>query len=370
MSEEKFVHVPLPVSPAPHLIARQRVSTVMLKVLLALLPGLLALVAVFGWGSFWQVLLCAGSAVFSEALILHLRQRDVRRALSDYSALLTGVLLGLCLPPLAPWWLAVIGSSFAIVFGKQLYGGLGMNPFNPAMLGYALLLISFPLPMTSWLPVLPDVSSAGDFADALSVILSGSSLDGQTLDQLRLGVDGYTMATPLDYLRTELARGAMISEFSGTPVFGSFAGAGWEWINLAFLAGGLLLLGMRVISWQIPTAVLGGLALMAIIFTVWNPDAYAGPVLHLFSGGSMLAAFFIATDPVSAATAPRARLVYGFGIGALTYLVRTFGSYPDAFAFAVLLMNIAAPALDHWLRPRPYGRGRNNLPPAGDAHGR
>ena len=331
---------------SPHLPVSGSVTAMMQRVLIALLPGIACVIWLFGWGIVINILLASLTALLAEAAMLALRKRPVT-TLRDGSALLTGVLLALALPPLAPWWIPVIGSLFAIVIAKQLYGGLGYNPFNPAMAGYVVLLISFPLELTLW-------SAPGmqpGFADTLVYVFSGNLPAEQTLDSL-------TMATPMDSIKTRLGLSETLSEMRGSPVFGSFAGAGWEWINLWFLVGGLWLLQMRVIQWQIPVGMLTGLAFIAFVFYAVNPDIYSTPLFQLFSGAAMLGAFFIATDPVSACTTPRGRLYYGLGIGLLTYIIRTWGGYPDGVAFAVLLMNMAAPTIDHYTRPRVFGHDR------------
>jgi electron transport complex protein RnfD len=316
----------------------------MRQVLLALLPGIACAWWFFGWGILINILLAGSTALAAEAGMLALRRRPVTDTLLDGSALLTGVLLALALPPLTPWWIPVIGSLFAIVIAKQLYGGLGYNPFNPAMIGYVVLLISFPLELTLW-------SAPGQslpLADTLALVFAGVTPENLPLDAI-------TTATPMDTIKTRLGLSETLSEIHAGPLFGSFAGAGWEWINLAFLLGGLWLLQLRVIQWQIPAGMLGGLAAAALLFFVVNPDNYSSPLFHLFSGAAMLGAFFIATDPISASTTPRGRLYYGAGIGLLTYVIRTWGGYPDGVAFAVLLMNMAAPTIDYYTRPRVFG---------------
>jgi len=328
---------------SPHLPVSNSVTAMMQRVLIALLPGTVCVTWIFGWGIVINILLASLAALLAEATILALRKRPVT-TLRDGSALVTGVLLALALPPLAPWWIPVIGSLFAIVIAKQLYGGLGYNPFNPAMAGYVVLLISFPLELTLW-------SAPGaqlGFSDALIQVFTGALPADQTLDTL-------TMATPMDNIKTRLGLSETLSEMHGSPLFGSFAGAGWEWINLWFLLGGLWLLQMKVIQWQIPAGTLVGLAFIAFVFYAINPDVFTTPLFQLFSGAAMLGAFFIATDPVSACTTPRGRLYYGLGIGLLTYIIRTWGGYPDGIAFAVLLMNMAAPTIDHYTRPRVFG---------------
>jgi Na+-translocating ferredoxin:NAD+ oxidoreductase subunit D len=329
---------------SPHLPATGSVSRMMSFVLLALLPGSLCAAWLFGWGVLVNILLAGLAAIAAEAAMLMARQRPVLPVLQDGSALLTGVLLALALPPLAPWWIPVTGSLFAIVIAKQLYGGLGYNPFNPAMAGYVVLLISFPRELSLW----PATGQVLGLQDTLLLVFSGSLPDTLTLDAI-------TMATPLDAVKTRLGLSETLTEIRDSAVFGSFAGAGWEWLNLWFLLGGLWLLQQKIIKWQIPAGMLGGLFLTALLFYAWNPDIYPSPLFHLFSGAAMLGAFFIATDPVSASTTPRGRLYYGFGIGVLTYVIRTWGGYPDGVAFAVLLMNMAAPTIDYYTRPRVFG---------------
>lgn len=329
---------------SPHLPGSNSVTIMMRHVLIALLPGIVCVSWLFGWGIVINILLASLTAMVAEAAILALRKRPVTTTLLDGSALVTGVLLALALPSLTPWWIPVIGSLFAIVIAKQLYGGLGYNPFNPAMAGYVVLLISFPLELTLW-------SAPGahfGFIDTWVHAFTGNLPADQTMDAL-------TMATPMDTIKTRLGLSETLSEIHGSPLFGSFAGAGWEWINLWFLLGGLWLLKMRVIQWQIPVGMLAGLAFIAIVFYAVNPDIYTTPVFQLFSGAAMLGAFFIATDPVSACTTPRGRLYYGLGIGLLVYIIRTWGGYPDGVAFAVLLMNMAAPTIDYYTRPRVFG---------------
>jgi electron transport complex protein RnfD len=281
--------------------------------------------------------------------MLALRRRPIKPFLMDGSAAVTGVLLGLTLPPLAPWWIPVTGTAFAIIIAKQLFGGLGYNPFNPAMVGYAMLLISFPRQMTMWMePLLLNHYQPG-FADTLSYAFSGA-FAGDT------GIDAVTMATPLDTLKTQLRLNHGVEQImAANPLFGSLGGKGWEWVNMGFLAGGLWLLYKKIITWHIPAAVLAAMAVMATVFHLAAPHAYASPLFHLASGATMLGAFFIATDPVTASTTPRGRLLYGIGIGVLIYVIRTWGGYPDGVAFAVLLMNMVVPTIDYYTQPRVFG---------------
>ncbi|MBU1192155.1 MAG: electron transport complex subunit RsxD [Gammaproteobacteria bacterium] len=342
-----------PVFSSPHLPAQNNVSRVMGEVLLALLPGILCATWFFGWGVLVNIVIAATTCVAAEAAVLALRGRAVRATLADRSALLTGVLLALCLPPLAPWWIPVIGSLFAIVIAKQLYGGLGYNPFNPAMIGYVVLLISYPRELTLWIP--PTGIEAQhlnlNLSQTLALIFT-NSLPAETT------IDALTMPTPLDATKTAFGLGQTLHEIKASPLFGHFGGVGWEWINLSFLIGGLYLLARRVISWHIPAGLLGGLFLIALVFYGSDTDAFPSPLFHLFSGAAMLGAFFIATDPVSAATTPRGRLLFGAGIGVIAYVIRTWGGYPDGIAFGVLLMNMAAPTIDYYTKPRVFGQSK------------
>lgn len=337
-----------PSSSSPHLPVSNQVSLMMRDVMLALIPGILCMLWFFGWGVLFNLLLASSTALVAEAAVLKLRNKPVVATLYDGSALVTGLLLALTLPPLAPWWIAVIGSLFAIVIAKHLYGGLGYNPFNPAMVGFVVLIISFPLQMTLW-PA-PRGLEPGLFGllDTLQMVFTSTPPTGHTIDSI-------TMATPLDAVKTGFGLFDTWSEITSSPAFGALAGKGWQWINLAYLAGGIWLLRRGVIQWQIPVAMLAGLFIMANPFFAADSDSFASPVFHLFSGAAMLGAFFIATDPVSAATTPRGRLYYGAGIGILTYIIRTWGGYPDAVAFSVLLMNMAVPTIDYYTRPRVFG---------------
>jgi electron transport complex protein RnfD len=343
------------IASSPHNHSQKKTSAIMRTVIFACIPGALAQFYFFGAGNLIHIAMACGVALFCEALVLSLREKPVRKHLLDYSALLTAVLLGLSLPPLAPWWVTIIGTAFAITVVKQLYGGLGSNPFNPAMAGYVLLLVSFPLQMTMWLP--PETLQHIDltFFDSLSVIFTGFTTEGYSINQLRMNIDGITMATPLDTLKTDLTLGLTTSESMTKSVFGAYGGLGWEYINLGFLLGGLYMLKAGVIKWQIPVAVLGSLAFISIGGSIIDADQAAPPTLHLFSGATMMAAFFIATDPVSASTTNKGRLIYGCLIGLLTYIIRTWGGYPDAFAFAVLLANMGVPLIDQLTQPKVYG---------------
>lgn len=345
--------MPFATAPAPHVVAPSSVGRVMRQVLYALVPTVALHVVFFGPGLLIQVVLGVATGLLCEAAALRLRGKPLPPFLLDGSAIITAVLLALCLPPLAPWWLIVSGVAFAILLAKHLFGGLGANPFNPAMVGYAVLLVSFPARLLQWLP--PNVAGIEpadlSLPETLATILTGAP-------PARFTWDAITSPTPLDALRTDLALGMTMGEAHARALFSTFGGKGWEWINLATLAGGGWLLALRIIRWHIPVAMLGALFVCATVMSAADPGAYAGPLFHLTSGASLLGAFFIATDPVSAATSNRGRLIYGAGIGVLTYVIRTWGGYPDGVAFAVLIMNLTVPLIDRYTIPRIYGHAR------------
>jgi len=269
-------------STPPYLLQeRSSVRRVMLQVLLALLPGIAAYVWLIGPGIVVQLVIATLTALAGEAFMLALRRKRLALFLSDGSAIVTAWLIALSFPPLAPWWLIVVGTLLAIVVAKHLYGGLGQNPFNPAMVAFAACIVSFPALMSQW----PALGLKLDFLEQLQIIA-----------------------------------------------------------------------GLRkIITWQAPVAFIGGLTLLAGILWAWNPQQFANPVFHLFSGGALLGAFFIVTDPVSGCTTPRGKLIFGLLAGLLAYIIRVFGGFPDGVAFAVLLMNLCVPLIDMYSQPPIFG---------------
>lgn len=335
--------------PAPHLHRAPTVRFIMCMVLLSLVPAICVQTIYFGHGVLLQIALAVITGIVCEALALQMRRKAVAQPLTDGSVLVTALLLALSMPPLAPWWLIVSAMAFAVLLGKHAFGGLGFNPFNPAMLGYAVLLVSFPRQMTTWLPA-NGVGQIGlNFKQTVQAIFSGQLPDVLTVDML-------SGASPLAAIKSGLSQRQTMDEIFTQPVFGSLAGQGWQWVSVALLLGGLLMLAMKIIRWQIPAGVLLGVGGCAWIMNIIDPGRHAGALFHLFSGATMLCAFFIATDPVTAATSPRGRLVYGVGIGVLSYVIRDFGNYHDGVAFAVLLMNLAVPLIDKFTIPRIYGQ--------------
>lgn len=325
-------------------------GAVMQQVLLALLPGIAALLWYFGAGVLIQILLASAAALGAEALALRLRQRPVIAGLRDGSALVTAALLGIALPSLAPWWLAVSGGAFAMLVVKHPFGGLGNNLFNPAMAAYAMLLVSFPDALARWpapLPLLPEHLHWPGLLTAAQTVFAPGPVD----------IDAYTMATPLAAFRDN--RGLLVAQFQAAqPLFaaGGLAAVGWETVNLGFLLGGLYLALRRVVDWRIPAAMLATLGLLASLNNDGGSSASQGPAsLHLLSGATMLGAFFIVSDPATVAASRAGRLLCGALAGALVFIIRAWGGYPDGLAFAVLLMNLAVPLIDRGTIPRPPG---------------
>jgi len=337
---------------SPHISRVSRTGDVMRLVLLATLPGIAAMTFFFGWGTLIQLIMATVFAVGFEALIMLIRKRPLKFYLSDYSAVVTAVLLALAIPPFAPWWLTFVGIFVAIVIAKHLYGGLGQNPFNPAMVAYALLLVSFPVEMTRWTS--PFVMNGEGwailpFTDTLAIIFS--SIDAAA-------VDAFTSATPLDALKH---RGGLTTDeaFRSTEVLANGIGA-WHAVSAAYLMGGIFLLYKKIFTWHTPLSMLLTLFVLSTLFYAFDTDNFGSPFFHLTMGATMLGAFFIATDPVTAATSNKGKIVYGIGIGLLVYVIRAWGNYPDAIAFAILLMNLCAPFIDQYTQPRSYGHSKPN----------
>lgn len=318
------------------------VRTVMLKVLTALLPGIAAYVWFFGSAILVQIALASAAALAAEAAMLAIRGKPIGQYLTDGSALVTAWLIALTFPSIAPWWLTVLGVLIAIVVAKHLYGGLGQNPFNPAMVAFCVMIVAYPQLMSQW-----PAAGHTDFALQLQAIFGSRQLDAMV------------MATPLDTMRTALhtteAKATVAGVFGSNATFGNIGGKGWEWVAAGYLLGGLWLIQQRIITWHVPTAFLATLAVVAGASALLGPDRFAGPVFHLLTGGAMLGAFFIVTDPVSGCATPRGKLVFACGTALLAWIIRVFGAYPDGIAFATLLMNIGAPLIDMYTQPPVFG---------------
>ncbi len=329
---------------SPHIVGESEVRLIMIDVLLALLPGTLLYCLIFSWAVLLNILIAGAFALASEALILRLRKRPVILTLNDCSALLTAWLFALTLPALLPWWAVAIGIIFSIVVAKHLYGGLGYNPFNPAMAGYVFLLISFPREMTSWIAPRSLAQTSPTFTDIANSVFSSTA------------IDAFTMATPLGEIKTQLSSIGFIPDFADLPLIGLFGGTGWEWINLAWLLGGVWLIYRKVITWHIPLAMIGSLVVISSAFYILDNSSYLSPLFHCANGAVVFAAFFIATDPVTAPVSQGGKILFAVIIGVLVYIIRSWGGYPDGVAFAVLLMNMAVPSIDYFYRPKAFGQ--------------
>ncbi len=342
-----------PIAHSPHAHAPVSISKVMGTVLLALTPATLFGFWLYGWPAInlWAISLIA--AIVGEAIVVRMQSRAVLPVLMDGSGILTAWLLAVSLPPFAPWWIAVLGSLFAVIIGKQVFGGLGQNVFNPAMAARVMLLISFPLEMTSWVAPAP-----------LGSAHAPGLLDSLRITFLSLPLDGMASASLLGHVKTEFTRGvgldqALVGYYAPfDALVGSRAGSMGETAAVLLLAGGLFLIARRIITWHAPVAMLLGVVVPALIFNAISPNHYAGPMYHLLSGGLMLGAFFIVTDPVTSPNTSTGQIIFGLGCGLMTWIIRTWGGYPEGVAFAVMLMNTLTPLIDQYVKPRIYGRDR------------
>jgi len=341
----------------PFAHASNSVQKTMFTVLLALVPATAFNLYLFGWPAILLFTVTIGACVAIEAGCLSLAGKPIKATLADCSAILTGWLLAMSLPPWAPWWLAVVGAVFAIAMAKHSFGGLGQNVFNPAMVGRTVLLISFPVTMTTWIVPHPLFSpGAPGLFEAFSITFGGHM------------PDAVSAASALGHIKTELSRGIPVTEsIAHVPdlmdmALGYRAGSLGETSAILILAGGLFLMAKRIITWHIPLTVIGGLFLMAAIFHAIDPARFASGTFHVFSGATFLGAFFIATDYVTSPVTMKGKIIFGLGCGILIWLIRTFAGYPEGVAFAVLLMNSLAPIIDQYTRPRAFGRTSKGEP--------
>jgi len=363
---------------APFQHSGRNIAQLMQTLMYALLPGIFASLWFFGFGILINIVIAIAFAVLAEAAMLRLRSRDIRLNLSDRSALVTALLFAIAIPPGSPWWLVALGIVFAMVIVKHLYGGLGQNPFNPAMCGYAMLLLAFPLEMTGWhipfevineplavdnlgIPIMASERellsplSWNGFKQALLLAFPFAATGAMDISEF---VDGLAMATPLIEFKMAGNSAILAARESGASLFARESETAWEIVNIGYLLGGLFLLYKKIISWHIPLAIITTVFVLATLFYAPGSVAiYGTPYLHLFGSATMIGAFFIATDPVSAATTRPGKLVYGFIIGVSIYSIRVWGSYLDSIAFAVLFGNFCAPILDQYCRPRIFGHG-------------
>ncbi|WP_373100610.1 MULTISPECIES: electron transport complex subunit RsxD [Pasteurellaceae] len=348
---------------SPHTHSGKLTARIMLWVIVAMLPALGAQLYYFGFGVLIQAALAIVFGLLLEFGVTLLRRKPAFFYIGDFSVILTALILAMAIPPYAPYWIILLGVGCAVIIGKHVYGGLGQNLFNPAMVGYVVLLVSFPLQMTTWLPPVQLLNEPPTFADAYSLIFTGFSTDGFSLHQLTAAIDGITQATPLDSLKTAAKHGAdSFAQVGWSPIFERILplggeslpeGIGWTQVNLCFLAGGLFLIWKKIIHWHIPLAFLSTIFIFSLFH--WFAPFGTNPLWQWVSGATMFGAFFIATDPVTASITPKGKLVFGALAGCLVCVIRFYGNYPDGVAFAILLANICVPLIDHYTRPRVAG---------------
>jgi len=314
---------------SPHALGEDTIERIMWAVVISLIPATLAGLYYFGWDAFQVIIITVASTLAAEALYQKMSGHKI--VIRDGSAAVTGLLLALTLPTGSPWWLSVIGGFFAIIICKQLYGGLGFNPFNPALMARVFLLIAFPLHMTRWSVPHP----------------------------LFTGIDAKTGATPLGDLQVARLTGKGIGEAARLNLFdafiGNIGGSIGEISALALLIGAAYLLYKQYITWHIPVSMIGTVMVFSGIFWWIEPAKYANPVFHLLTGGLIIGAFFMATDMVTCPVTLKGQLLFGFGCGLITIIIRMWGGYPEGVSFAIVLMNIVTPMIDRYIRPVRYG---------------
>lgn len=318
------------ISLSPHVHGGDSVQRNMYGVCVALLPALAASLWFFGLGAAIVMLTSVASCVFFEWAIAKFILKRERITITDGSAVLTGMLLGFNLPSNLPIWIIIIGALVAIGIGKMTFGGLGCNPFNPALAGRIFLLISFPVQMTSW----PEIKQYMAYTDAT------------------------TAATPLSLMQTAIATGdaSVLEQLPSLEemLLGAMGGSLGEVSALMLLLGTVFMLWKKIITWHIPVSILGTVAVFSTALHLWNP-AYAHPLAVLMSGGLILGACFMATDYVTSPMSHRGQLIYGVCIGLLTVVIRNWGAYPEGMSFAIFTMNAFTPLINTYCKPKRFG---------------
>ena len=326
------------VQPSPALKQRMSTDQTMRDVLYALLPATLAGIWYFGLGALLVILASIAGALLTEWTFTPVQTRGAR--VRDYSALLTGLLLGLSLPPALPLWMAFVGGAVAIGLGKLIWGGLGNNLFNPTLVGRAFLGATFPIAMTTWSPQAGPLEFLHVYASNLA------------LPFMQAGYDAVSAATPL---------GLMKFEYQSTPlwelVIGKTSGCIGETSGLLLILGGVYLILRRGLDWRMPASILLSVFVFTTILYLFGPDKYPGPVFSVFSGGLLLGAIYMATDPVTSPLTPRGTWIFGIGVALLVVLIRVYGGFPEGVMYAILLMNAATPLIDRYTQNRVFGKG-------------
>lgn len=345
MSEEQLYTI----SSSPHIRAEDTISKIMYTVFLALIPAALFAVYNFGFKALLIIVLCVVSAVFFEWAFLKIAGRP--NMAFDGSAAVTGLILALNLPSTIPWWMAIIGSMIAVVVGKQVYGGLGANIFNPALIARVFMLISWPVQMTFFPEPTPLIGA-----------LTGPTPWAESAAKV---IDATTKATPLSAIKMNILTNLPITDaLKGYNIkelfFGLHGGSMGEVSIIALLFGAAILFYKKYITWHIPITYILTVAILSTIFNFMDPLRHAPPLYHLFSGGLFLGAFFMATDMVTSPVTHKGMIVFGFGCGLLTILIRAFGAYPEGVSFAILLMNLVTPVIDMYIKPKKFGEVLSN----------
>jgi electron transport complex protein RnfD len=315
----------LTLSTSPHIRTDDTIPKIMWTVILTLLPASLVGIYLFGIPALEVIIIAMLISMATEALAQKIMDKPLTYL--DGSAALTGILLALNLPPSSPWWMVVVGSVISVVVGKQIYGGLGHNPFNPALVGRVVLLISWPVQMTTWHAPAPMFS----------------------------GLDAVTKATPLGALKTEGVK--VLTQFHLADFFvGNTGGCIGEVSVVALLLGAAYLLIKKYISLRCPLSFISTVFIFSGIFWLHDPTVYANPFFHILSGGLFLGAFFMATDYVTTPTTPKGQIVFGVGCGLLTCIIRFWGSFPEGVSFAILFMNACTPLIERYIKPTTFGK--------------
>jgi Na+-translocating ferredoxin:NAD+ oxidoreductase subunit D len=328
----------LNVSASPHIFGKETTQKLMSGVILALTPAMLASFYFFGWGALIITITSVASSVIIEYLIQKFILKT-RPTVTDCSAVVTGLLLAFNVPSNLPVYIVIIGAVVAIGIAKMTFGGLGNNPFNPALVGRVFLLISFPVQMTSW-PIPTGFSNS--YTDAV------------------------TGATPLGIIKEGLKNGENISNLMNQipthlqMFYGRMGGSMGEIAAVALMAGFAWLLYKKIITWHIPVSVIGSVALFTFVLWIINPEKNADPLFHILTGGVLLGAIFMATDYVTSPMSKRAMIIYGVGIGVITVIIRVYGAYPEGVSFAILILNAFVPLMNTYIKPVKPGKVKIN----------
>ncbi|MGF7140014.1 RnfABCDGE type electron transport complex subunit D [Roseimarinus sediminis] len=319
----------LTITPSPHIHQGDSVNKIMYSVIFALAPALIWSFITFGLPAVLVTLVSVVACVIFEWLIQKFLMKG-EATIADGSAILTGILLAMNVPASLPVWITIIGALVAIGVGKMSFGGLGQNPFNPALVGRVFLLISFPVQMTSW----PNITA---------------------------GVDATTQATPLALIKEGIKNGTPLSELMPTVpgyselLMGNMSGSLGEVSAILLLLGLVYMLFKKVVTWHIPFTIIATIAVFTGILWMSNPEQYADPLFHLLTGGVMLGALFMATDMVTSPMTPKGQIIYAIGIGLITVAIRTWGAYPEGISFAILIMNAFTPLINNYIKPKRFG---------------